>query len=216
MQSGRPSKKYTGDTEVPDVSAFPAGGRYEELLDVVLMLLAERGYDGFRMSEVAERAKVSYSTIYKAYPTRDSLIAGAAGQWLSREVFPGIEYAAPSSLADFLETLLQTMFDPLEQAPWMAEVCHRVFSGQAGAALELQHNILVESAARPLFDCLDSDYRDDLAMILSQLFSSLMAEVARHTRSVGEAHDLMRRAVQRLTADNTSFAGSLAKINNKE
>jgi len=210
MQSGT-SRESIRDSADPDMDAFPADGRYEELLDVVAGLLAERGYDGFRMSEVAERARVSYSTIYKAYPTRDSLIAGAVGQWLVREVFPRIEHAEPDSLTGFLETLLQAMFEPLENAPWMAEICHRVFSGQSGAALELQHNIVVESAARPLFDCLDSAYRDDLALILSQLFSSLMAQVATGARSVGEAHDLMRSAVQRLTADNTPFLGNATR-----
>jgi AcrR family transcriptional regulator len=55
------------------------GGRSEQVvrrvLDAALVELARSGYTGFRMDEVAARAAVNKTTIYRRWPSRAALIA---------------------------------------------------------------------------------------------------------------------------------------------
>jgi AcrR family transcriptional regulator len=48
--------------------------RGEEILDAVLDLLHEVGYDQLRMQDVADRAGVGLSTIYRRWPTKQDVI----------------------------------------------------------------------------------------------------------------------------------------------
>jgi AcrR family transcriptional regulator len=54
------------------------GGRSEQVvrrvLDAAIVELARSGYTGFRMEEVASRAAVNKTTIYRRWPTRAALI----------------------------------------------------------------------------------------------------------------------------------------------
>jgi len=54
------------------------GGRSEQVvrrvLDAALVELARSGYAGFRMDEVASRAAVNKTTIYRRWPTRAALV----------------------------------------------------------------------------------------------------------------------------------------------
>lgn len=48
--------------------------RGEEILDAVIELLQEVGYDQLRMQDVADRAGVGLSTIYRRWPTKQDVI----------------------------------------------------------------------------------------------------------------------------------------------
>ena len=47
------------------------------ILETTVDLLGEVGFEGFRVHDVAERAGVGLGTIYRRWPTRDSLIVAA-------------------------------------------------------------------------------------------------------------------------------------------
>ena len=49
-----------------------------ELVRVSLDLIAEQGFDGFSVAQVAKRAKVSPGAPYRHFPTRESLLAEVA------------------------------------------------------------------------------------------------------------------------------------------
>jgi len=49
------------------------------ILHTAIGLLREVGFDAFRVQDVAERAKVGLGTMYRRWPTRDSLIVAAFG-----------------------------------------------------------------------------------------------------------------------------------------
>jgi AcrR family transcriptional regulator len=67
----------TGTTEAP-----PAGkrgrriseARSEDILDAVLELLHDHGYDQLRMQDVADKAGVGLSTIYRRWPTKQDVV----------------------------------------------------------------------------------------------------------------------------------------------
>jgi AcrR family transcriptional regulator len=48
--------------------------RSEDILEAVLDLLQEQGYDQLRMQDVAERAGVGLSTIYRRWPTKQDVV----------------------------------------------------------------------------------------------------------------------------------------------
>jgi AcrR family transcriptional regulator len=48
--------------------------RSEDILEVVLELLKEVGYDQLRMQDVAERAGAGLATIYRRWPTKQDLV----------------------------------------------------------------------------------------------------------------------------------------------
>lgn len=49
----------------------------QRVLDAALLELSERGYHGFRMEEVAARAQVNKTTVYRRWPTRQELVRDA-------------------------------------------------------------------------------------------------------------------------------------------
>lgn len=48
--------------------------RSDDILDAVLELLHEQGYDQLRMQDVADRAGVGLSTIYRRWPTKQDVV----------------------------------------------------------------------------------------------------------------------------------------------
>lgn len=48
----------------------------ELVLDTAMTLFLDRGYDGTRMDEIAEAAGIGASTLYRYFPTKDSLVLG--------------------------------------------------------------------------------------------------------------------------------------------
>src|SRR5258708_17695653 len=65
-------------------------------------LLNARGYAGLNVDEVAERAAVAKTTLYRRWPTKDHLALAVAGQMLgegplphTRDLRPGLTEFAP-------------------------------------------------------------------------------------------------------------------------
>src|SRR3954447_15218199 len=54
-----------------------AAGRSDVILDAVLDLLHDVGYDQLRMQDVADRACVGLSTIYRRWPTKQDVVRAA-------------------------------------------------------------------------------------------------------------------------------------------
>ena len=52
-------------------------GADEEILAVALELLREKGYRDLNVDEVAERAGVAKTTVYRRWPTKGALVAAA-------------------------------------------------------------------------------------------------------------------------------------------
>ncbi|MGN9806574.1 TetR/AcrR family transcriptional regulator [Micromonospora sp. L32] len=63
---------------IPAQAGTTAGGeRHPELLDTVLTLIREVGYDRMTIDGVAARARVSKATIYRHWPGKADLVAAA-------------------------------------------------------------------------------------------------------------------------------------------
>jgi AcrR family transcriptional regulator len=63
-------------------------GADEEILHVALELLREVGFRAFTVDEVSVRTGIAKTTIYRRWPSKGSLIAGALAPLLSRKTDP--------------------------------------------------------------------------------------------------------------------------------
>ena len=77
----------------------------EAIVDAVLALLTEEGFDRLSMDAVAARAGVSKATIYRRWPSKEALVTEAVGR--RTDPFPAVEPTGP--VRDRLVTLLGTM-----------------------------------------------------------------------------------------------------------
>ncbi len=59
-------------------------GADEEILTVALELLREKGYRDLNVDEVAERAGVAKTTVYRRWPTKGALVAAAIADGVVR------------------------------------------------------------------------------------------------------------------------------------
>ncbi|MGK5442455.1 TetR/AcrR family transcriptional regulator [Micromonospora sp. URMC 105] len=90
----------------PDRTGTPADGeRHSDLLDTVLTLIREVGYDRMTIDAVAARARVSKATIYRHWPGKADLVAAALRH---RHVGVHIPADTGSLRGDLLELLRTT------------------------------------------------------------------------------------------------------------
>ena len=109
MDGGEPA------TTSPRGGRRPGAGRPrradadDQILDVTVELLAECGYDGLRVDDVARRTQVAKSTIYRRWPTKPALVAAAVERlYLARTDAPDT-----GTLADDLRALLSNSYQLL-------------------------------------------------------------------------------------------------------
>jgi AcrR family transcriptional regulator len=82
--------------------------RAGEILDAASALLAERGYDGLQMREIARGAGVSAGTLYSYFDTKEHIFATLATREFAR-LSARIEEAARDSEVGFEELLVRLM-----------------------------------------------------------------------------------------------------------
>lgn len=81
-----------------ELRAEQAAATRERIVDAAVELLQATDPGAFGMPEVAERAGVSVSTVYRAFPTKDALITGVLEA--IRERFEGSAGAPPTTRDD--------------------------------------------------------------------------------------------------------------------
>ncbi|MCK9905764.1 TetR family transcriptional regulator, partial [Frankia sp. Cpl3] len=90
----------------------------DEIVRVVLELLESGGYEGVRLRDVALRAQVSLTTIYRVFPTRNELIVAALEQWLAVHADPQLlPTPAPECLYDGLMRIFRRVLEPWMEHP---------------------------------------------------------------------------------------------------
>ena len=83
-----------GATDAPEASCAPKRGRRlsedrsDVILEAVLELIEEIGYDQLRMQDIADRANVGLSTIYRRWPTKQDVVGAALKCKQESNLFP--------------------------------------------------------------------------------------------------------------------------------
>jgi AcrR family transcriptional regulator len=144
--NARPTRTTTAGPT--DTDADKVDGRVRRSRDRVLAtafeLLSESGVGGFTVDEVVRRSGVAKTTVYRHWPTRESLILDAASQISAAQEVPdtgsleGDVTALLVNLAHLLSTarwasVVPSIVDVAERDPGFAELHGRIQRGHASA-----------------------------------------------------------------------------------
>jgi AcrR family transcriptional regulator len=126
-------------------------------------LIRERGYDGFSMAAVADRAGVAKTTVYRRWPTRSHLVLATMSSVMARvALFDTGDLRA--DLASFARTLATALRAPgtrrliaelalaSAQRPELADGFHRLFTQRRIAALGTVEQAAAAGQLRPGVD----------------------------------------------------------------
>jgi AcrR family transcriptional regulator len=106
--------------------AEQAAATYDRIVDAAVALLQESEVSSFGMQDVADRAAVSVRTVYRAFPTKDDLVAGVLAA-----INAGFEKAAGSPPTTAAE--LRRSIGPAVRAVYELEPLYRaLFATPAG------------------------------------------------------------------------------------
>lgn len=173
------------------------------IIDVVRALLESDGYDAVQLREVARRARVSLSTIYKVFPTRDELIVSAIERWMEENIYVPMESPPPGeTVYAGLMRVTRHVFEPWERHPIMLEAYHRARIGPGSERLDNHGLDAVLPIAAAVLGGADPQYLQDIAVVLSNMTFSLLGQCADGTLEVAQVLPMLERAVYRLTANN--------------
>lgn len=123
-------------------------------------LIREKGYDGFSMAAVADRAGVAKTTVYRRWPTRSHLVLATMSSVMSRvALFDTGDFRA--DLTSFARTLATALRAPgtrrliaelavaSEQREELADGFHRLFTQRRAAALDTVERAAATGQLRP-------------------------------------------------------------------
>lgn len=131
--------------------------RVERMLAVATELIAERGSDALRMSEVAERAGVSIGSLYQYFPDKSAIIRTLAERYNAQGVAcVQAELAPVEDEAGLREALLRVvdgyyeMFlqEPVMRDIWWATQSDRALQDVDAADVEAHTALLAEVMTR--------------------------------------------------------------------
>jgi len=115
-------------------SNIRSGGRSARVVDVIrratLEVLGEVGYDNLRMEEVARRAGVNKTTVYRRWPTRAALVADALHGM--KAPAPPLTGDLAADLKHHLQASLRWLASPLGRA-----VARVVLQGDVAGELQV-------------------------------------------------------------------------------
>ena len=184
-------------------AAGTSGRQADPILDIVVEMLDNEGYEAVQLREVARRAHVSLATIYKRYRTRDELIVAALDGWMGAN-----RYAALPSLIDGLPGesiyvdlmhVMRTIFEPWERHPLMLRSYFRARSGPGGKRLIQRGVDAVVPVAKAVLAQAEPGFAKDLELILTGVVYGFLARFAQGEIDVTEIVPGIERTVFWLT-----------------
>jgi AcrR family transcriptional regulator len=171
----------------------------DAILDVVLHLLEGGGEDGLQLRQVAKEARVSLSTVYKYFPSRDELVIAAVERWMAERVYAALPVVGPEEpLPDRLTRWFGQLLAPWAEQPDMLRIFMRAALLPGGERLARQGEQSVRVSGQHLFDGDDPAFIADVAMILTNVIQGLLSRFAQGQIGMGEVAEELERTIHRL------------------
>jgi AcrR family transcriptional regulator len=173
-----------------------------QILESVVRLIERDGYDAVELRAVARDARVSLSTIYQHFPSRDALLLATVEQWMQASVYQPLAAPSPTdSLADQLVSILRQVFEPWLDHPRMLEAFIQIREGPGGSQLEVQGYSVVQPLARAAFgEAVDADEFQEVTLVCRHVVYSVMWEYARGRMDADAIIPVLETTVRRLVA----------------
>jgi AcrR family transcriptional regulator len=168
------------------------------VVSAAVELLEEHGYDGLQLRDVAKRARVSLTTIYRHYPSRDELVVAAVSRWMKEHYLSTVPMRMPGqSLTDALLAMFDHMAATWKDHPAMLEVQVRAALLPAGERLWTES--LATFRAAENFAGFDQEFVDDVEKTLIYLTYGLLSAFAVGRIDSDEVREIFQRTARRLT-----------------
>ena len=174
----------------------------DPIIAIVVDLLDTQGDQAVQLREVARRARVSMTTIYKRYATRDELIVAALEWWMDSNRYARLgspDGDPDESVYAGLMRVFRTIFEPWEQHPMMLKAYFRARSGPGGDRLIQRGVDAVVPVARTTLASLDADFAKDLEMILTGVIYGFLGQFTQGLIEVTDIVPSIERALYWLT-----------------
>src|SRR5262245_17089602 len=184
---------------------------YDAIVRVVLAILESEGYDAVQPRVVAKRARVSLTTIYKLFPSRDVLIVTARCQWMEANCYS--RFADPPPLASLYEGQMwvyRQLFEPWQKHPRILEAFHRARTSPAGEPLDKQGEVVVAPVVAALLEKVDPTYAQDFGLIMTNMVCGVIQRFALGELPVSDLLPVLERTLFRLTTDNEALVAARA------
>ena len=168
----------------------------DAIVAVTLDLLREHGYDGLRLDAVAKSARVSLSTIYKDFPSRDDLVLGAVTHWMTTRVYDPLPVPEPGVLwHESIAEIFRSIFRPLLADPAMLTVYVRARSLPTGSRLYEQGAAFVQSRIDAAFGDADPVFAESVISILEDVVYAGLGRFGDGTITVDDFIPRLDRAI---------------------
>ena len=99
------------------LSSSPRNERASEVVSAAYALIAEKGFEGLRTREVADKAGINSATLHYYFPTKESLIQGVVEHLMRELSTPRAKPADPHSALDLLRAEFADIRLRLQQSP---------------------------------------------------------------------------------------------------
>jgi AcrR family transcriptional regulator len=175
--------------------------RRARVLQTVLDLAEQGGYDAIQVRSISDRTGISSDTIYRYFGSRDQLVSAAVRQW-GEEMFvePAGTWLEGETPAEQVLSFNCHVWEVWEQHPTMLETFVRAAmaegdtpDGIAARSLET----LVPHTAHALRN-VEPGYRSDFLMVVEHFTHSAMTYVVRGQLPITEVYPQLERTVRRL------------------
>lgn len=193
MQEKPPSGK--GEKSV--VRRQPAQQRSRERLDRILevaqQLIAEKGSEHVRMSEIAELAEISIGSLYQYFPDKRAIVRTLAGLYAAesrrcvREALEAVQNRA--QLLDAFASLVDQYYEIVLDKPVMRDISSALRSDKELTSIEIAESkacgALLAAAIRRVTPGTDSKRVNALAFLIWQMGEETMRLAVAHKRGEG-------------------------------
>jgi TetR/AcrR family transcriptional regulator, cholesterol catabolism regulator len=179
------------------------GSKHDDIVAAAIGQIEIAGYDAVALRAVAREARVSLTTIYKTFPSRDALLFAAVQTWMERNVYRHVTVPDQvSSVSDRLLHVMRSIFRPWLEHPKMVEAFVRASEVGGGAELRSQG---AEAMSPILYACFREDASDsdvnEILTVLSLVVNSVVVLYAQGSMPIKEILPALEMTIRRIAID---------------
>jgi len=164
--------------------------RFEKILSVALALIEKNGSDALRMSEIVERAELSFGALYQYFPDKSSIIRTLAERFNEQgRACVGAELATATDAATLRQALCNIADqyygffrqEPVMRDIWVATQADRLLQEVDGEDMEFHAQALFSVLAK-----LEPERSKGELLAIARLTMQLLAAAVRYAISLDD------------------------------
>jgi len=158
--------------------------RFERILACAIEVMAEKGSDAFRMSDIVERTGVAFGSLYQYFPDKTALIGTLAERYnaVGRDCVRK-ELSAPKSAGDLhavLCRITQSYYDFFQREPAVRHIWQATQADRALQKLDQEDGAYLAGLLAEALRRIAPDAPAAALASFSQLIMTLIAAAVRH------------------------------------